>query len=222
MCRVAIAFIVLLCCAPARAQVTLPERYWQPALSGPLLEKTETIRLAPDLTVLSPGERQALNDLLSAGRIMQQIYEEQRHHQSQEALRNLESLHRKRGEQKATAALLDLYRLFSGPVATTLDNRREPFLPVEREVPGRNVYPWGVSREELEAWFATSPGARERLLDERTVVRRATKSSLAADLAVFDAYPALATLHAGVREEIERLSARPDSRALYALPYAVA
>jgi hypothetical protein len=204
------------------AQITLPEGYGPPPQSAAILEKTEVIRLAPDLGRLTPGERQAVNDLLAAGAIMQRLYEEQRHHQSASALGNLQTLHKKRGEQKATADLLQLYRLFSGPIATTLDNKREPFLPVEREVPGKNVYPWGISRDEVSAFLAARPGERDRILAERTVVRRATRASLSADLARLTKYPALAVLHHELREELVRLSAAPEPGGLYALPYAVA
>ena len=43
-----------------------------------------------------------------------------------------------------------LYRLFQGPIATTLDNQRLPFLPVDPPTPGKNVYPWGVSLNLVE------------------------------------------------------------------------
>ena len=66
-----------------------------------------------------------------------------------------------------------LYRLFQGPIATTLENKREPFLGVDPVVPGKNVYPRDVTREEIEAFLAANPGARAEILDVRTVVRRA-------------------------------------------------
>ena len=39
-----------------------------------------------------------------------------------------------------------LYRLFQGPIATTLDNKREPFLPVDGLKPWKNMYPWGITK----------------------------------------------------------------------------
>lgn len=119
--------------------------YWPEAKSNEILAKTETIRLAPDLSSLTPGERAALDDLLKAGGIMQRLYEESRHHQALRAYADL----LKRPRNKETQNLLLLYRLNQGPIAQTPDNKREPFLPVDPQVPGRNVYPIGVTKEEL-------------------------------------------------------------------------
>ena len=61
------------------------------------------------------------------GQIFQALYEQSRHHQARQALAALEGPAR----PPHAAALLRLYRLYQGPIATTLDNRREPFLPVD-------------------------------------------------------------------------------------------
>src|SRR5688500_20332275 len=62
--------------------------------------------------------------------------------------RALEQLDKRTGSKAETQNLLTLYRLFQGPIATTLDNKREPFLPVDSLKPGKNVYPWGIRSEE--------------------------------------------------------------------------
>ena len=64
--------------------------------------------------------------------------------------------------------LLTLYRLFQGPIATTLENKREPFLPVDPVVPGKNMYPWGVKKEELEIFLAAHPEKRDEIMGSRT------------------------------------------------------
>jgi hypothetical protein len=56
-------------------QKPLPEGYWPEAQSNTILEKTETIRLAPDLSSLTAEEQAALKDLLEVGAIMQKLYE---------------------------------------------------------------------------------------------------------------------------------------------------
>ena len=179
----------------ALAASTLPPGYWTPEQAEAVLARTQDVRLAPDLGALTAGERKALDRLLEVGAIFQRLYEESRHHQARESLAALEGLHMKGAAPAHTAALLRLYRLNQGPIATTLDNKRLPFLPVAPPAPGRNVYPLGATREEIDAFLTANPGERDRILDPRTVVRRATAENLPRDRAVLARHPALDTLH---------------------------
>ncbi|HEX8688221.1 MAG TPA: hypothetical protein VF654_17035, partial [Pyrinomonadaceae bacterium] len=145
--------------------------------------------------------------------------EEQRHERAAESRAALEALDRRLGSPQATRDLLDIYRLFQGPVATTLENKREPFLPVELPAPGQAMY-GGATKEEVEAFLAANPGKRDAVLDQRTAVRRATAENLRRDLGKLRQYPALDALHPGLRAELER--AHPDAKAFYAVPYSVA
>jgi hypothetical protein len=190
----------------------LPAGYWPESKSEEILAKTATIRVAPDLSVLNDAERAALKDLMAAGEIMQRLYEHSRHHQALAAFAALQKLPR----TKQTENLLALYRYNRGPIAETLDNKREPFLPVDPQVPGRNVYPLDVTKAELDAFLAANPGLRGEILAERTVVRRATKESIDRDRATLAAHPALRVLH-------PELAARLDNaKGFYAVPYSVA
>src|SRR5437016_9592328 len=101
---------------------TLPAGYWPLEKSQPIIEKTQTIRLAPDLSQLSAGEKKAVAKLLEVGKIFQSIYEDQRHHQALTADHNLNALVRTYTSPAPAASenLLMLYRLFQGPIATTL------------------------------------------------------------------------------------------------------
>lgn len=194
------------------AQV-LPTGYWAVEKSQPLIDKTQTVTLSPDLSRLTEGERKAAAKLIEVGRIFQKLYEEQRHPEALSSYRALEQLD-KRGSTPATQNLLTIYRLFQGPIATTLDNKREPFLPVEATKPGKNVYPWGIAKEAIDS-------KRADLLDLRTVVRYATALNLKDDIAKLNKYPALQTLHPKLLGELQRLSSGPNT-ALYAVPYSVA
>ncbi|HWW73836.1 MAG TPA: hypothetical protein VNZ44_00485, partial [Pyrinomonadaceae bacterium] len=49
----------------------LPAGYWPEERSRALVEKTGTVRLAPDLSQLSEGERRAVAKLLEVGAIFQ-------------------------------------------------------------------------------------------------------------------------------------------------------
>lgn len=183
---------------------------WSPEQQKEILDKTLVVRLAPDLSGLSAGERKAVGELLAVGAILQRVYESSRHPQALAASAGLAG-------DAAT-----LYRLFQGPIATTLDNRREPFLDVDPEAPGRNVYPWRIEAAEVEAWLAAHPKDREELLAERTAVRRATRENLLADLAALKRHPVLGGLQPGLRHRLTQLARRPDPRRLYAVPYSVA
>jgi hypothetical protein len=210
---------------------TYPSDYWPLEKSQPIIDKTQTIRLAPDLSHLSEGERRAVEKLLEVGKLFQNIYEEQRHRQARLSFRNLNQLENN-PPSPDIQNLFTLYRLNQGPIATTLDNKREPFLPVEPVVPGKNMYPWGVKKEELEAYAVAHPDTREAIMDLRTVVRTTGLDNLRHDLTMLARYPALATLHPGLGKGLEAIFQRVSkqqrgarSSALlefYAVPYSVA
>ncbi|MBF5043202.1 NUDIX hydrolase [Aggregicoccus sp. 17bor-14] len=204
------------------ADPPLPAGYWPAARVDELLAKTETLRLAPDLSRLTPAEQGALRDLLEVGRILQRLYEDSRHPQALAAQDRLQKLDARLGSPPRTQRLLQLYRLFQGPIATTLDNSREPFLPVAPQTPARNVYPADATREELDAFLAEHPERSSELMHERTVVRRATAANVARDQATLQRHPALALLHPQLPPRLKALAANPDARAFYAVPYPVA
>jgi hypothetical protein len=129
--------------SPMKSSTNPPTGYWPLEKSQPIIDKTQTIRLAPDLSQLTAGERSAVAKLLEVGKIFQRLYEEQRHPQALSAARDLLSLDKRTRSSTATQNLLTLYRLNQGPIATTLENKREPFLPVNGTEPGKNMYPWG-------------------------------------------------------------------------------
>jgi hypothetical protein len=209
--------LLLILVAPAAAQTPPPVREWSPAEARAVLDKTQRTRLAPDLSHLSAGERIAVGKLLEVGRIFQDLYEQQRH---KDALRRRAALGARtdaHGRDLAT-----LYRLFQGPIGITLDNRRMPFLAVADAPPGKNVYPWGLTREELDAYVAAHPEARAELGHVRSVVRRADLASLKRDMGKLRQYPVLDTLHPGLKAKLQALHRRPDRAILYGLPYSVA
>src|SRR5437879_7963500 len=139
----------------------LPVDYWPLEKSQPIIDKTQTIRLAPDLSQLSAGERAAVAKLLEVGKIFQDLYEKQRHIHALSSYVELVQLDKRTGSKPATQNLLTLYRLFQGPIATTLENKREPFLPVESVVPGKNMYPSAWKKNSIEGFLAAHPETRD-------------------------------------------------------------
>lgn len=190
---------------------------WTEEHAARILEKTQTIRLAPDLSALTPGERTALSRLLEVGRIFQDIYEDSRHRQALELRKRLEGQRTPLAEQQRT-----LYQLFQGPIANTLENQRLPFLVADAVVPGKNVYPWGITKEQVQEVLARHPELRASLFDSRTVVRRADAASLRKDLEALKRFPVIDGLHPGLGNRLRALAAKPDPAMLYAVPYAVA
>jgi hypothetical protein len=193
---------------------TLPTGYWPLEKSQPIIDKTQTIRLSPDLSKLTEGERKAVAKLIEVGYIFQKLYEEQRNPQALSSYRALEELDKKTGSTPATQNLLTLYRLFQGPIATTLENKRESFLPVDPLKPGKNVYPWGITKEAIDE-------KRADLLDLRTVVRSATAKNIQEDIAKLNKYPALQTLHPKLLGTLKGLQPGAQN-AVYSVPYALA
>jgi hypothetical protein len=215
-----LAFALLVSAAALAQQI--PEGYWPESKSDEILKKTETLRLAPDLSSLTEGERSALKDLLQVGVIFQKLYESSRHHQAQEAFDRLFILDSQLGHPKWTRNLLDLYRLSQGPIATTLDNQREAFLPVDPQSPSRNVYPRDATRAEIDAFLAANPGMRETILGERTVVRRATRANAEDDVNLLNVFSLLRELHPAMNMRLRALAEHPEPQAFYGVPYSIA
>jgi hypothetical protein len=199
------------------AQSHVPRTAWPSSKVQAVLERTARTRLAPDLSYLTAGERTAVARLLQVGGIFQDIYEQQRHRNALTARAALE---------KATDArsrdLLRLYSLNQGPIATTLENAREPFLAVDPAPPGKNVYPWDLTEKEFRAYLAANPTERPTLTHLRHVVRRADAGSLSRDLAVLGRHAVLDALHPGLKAKLTRLAQTPNRATLYGLPYSVA
>ena len=199
------------------SQAVTPRTAWAPAQVKAVLDRTARTRLAPDLSHLTPGEQQAVAKLLQVGLIFQDIYEEQRHRGALAARTALE-----KARDAQSRDLLTLYRLNQGPIATTLDNEREPFLAVDPAPPGKNVYPSDLTEKEFQTFIAAYPHERPSLTHLRSVVRRADAATVSRDLAALTRHPVLDGLHPGLKAKLTNLSRKPDAKTLYGLPYSVA
>ncbi|WGM39784.1 hypothetical protein [Caulobacter sp. NIBR1757] len=210
------ASALALAAAPRALAQTSPTE-WTPEQAKAILDKTQALTLAPDLGHLSAGEQAAVAKLLAVGAIFQDVYEVQRHAAAREMRRALAARTDAHGRDLAT-----LYRVFQGPIATTLDNKRVPFVAIADAPPGKNVYPLDLTKAEFEAYVAAHPAEKAGLTHQRSVVRRASSLMLRRDLSRLLRYPVLDTLHPGLRARLERLSRKPDPKVLYAAPYSVA
>ena len=207
---IAAAFALTAC---ATAPTSPPAASVTPAMTAeqiePILARTQRLHLAPDLSALSAGERAAVGELLQAGERLHRLYMLQRHPDALAAADYLAA-------HPELSSARDLFRLNSGPIATTLDNTRAPILSVSPESAARNIYPAGATREALDAYFAAHPARRAELLDTRGVVWAATPENRHRALGALNEYPALDTLHPGLRERLE------GADTYLAVPYSVA
>jgi hypothetical protein len=209
---------LLLVTLPAAAG--LPDGYWSVEKTQPILDAALRVTLDPDLSHLTEAELRAVDELLAAGRIMHALFEEQRHKAAASAHQALDALHSQSASSTETQNLVDLYYLSKGPIVTTLDNERLAFLPVDAADPGKNVYPAGLTRAEIDAYLAAHPHEAKSILDERSVVRRAAADNIAVDLEQLAEFPEIDALHVGLRQQLETLQPNPNT--LYAIPYALA
>src|SRR3712207_209352 len=92
------------------AQNGLPPGYWPEEKSRALLEKTGEVRLAPDVSHLTEGERRAVAKLIEVGKIFQTVYEEQRHGRAAESQAALVALDKRLGSPESTRNLLSIHR----------------------------------------------------------------------------------------------------------------
>lgn len=192
--------------------------YWSQKQAAEILDKTRHVFLDPDLSALTGGERAAVEELLEAGAIIQRLYEDSLHPQALSARHELLALD---GDDAHRQALLDLYYLAEGPIVSTLDNRRVPFLPVAEATPGKNVYPPGMNKSAMDPLLQARPELAAGLLDLRHVVRSTNPENLRRDLAMLATYPMLDGLHPGLTDHLNALLAGEDDAGVYALPYSV-
>lgn len=198
---------------------------WSEAQIDEILALTQQLHLAPDLSGLQANERQAVDKLLAVGAIFNDLYELSRHPQALQSRAALAAVANSSTEQAGdeiehARKLQQLYYVMKGPITSTLDNDRVPFLPADPERPGKNVYPLNVSKEELEKFLQQYPDKRAQILHLRSVVKRNNAHNRQTDLAALSKYPTLDRLHPQLRATLNDLSNSPGI-SFYASPYSV-
>lgn len=121
--------------------------------------------LEASLDHLSAGDRQALELLVQAARIMDEIFLVQAWTGNPDLAPKVAAL---RGP-KARAAQ-EYYRIMFGPWDRLAGF--EPFLGAKPRPPGAGYYPEDMTREEFEAHLAEHPGDREAFTSTFSVIRR--------------------------------------------------
>ena len=195
---------------------------WSEQQVDEILSLTQTLHLAPDVSQLSASEQQAVDKLIAVGNIFNDLYELSRHPQALELRTALEEAEKNNAANSSHLRKLhQLYYLMKGPITSTLNNDRVPFLAADPELPGKNVYPLDVSKDEIETFFQQFPDRRAGLLHLRSIVRRNTANNRLADSIALDKYPTLDRLHPGFRDSLQQLS-KNSSITFYPTPYSIA
>ncbi len=215
---VALMVLLYFCFASYPVALASPEtdgptgQYWTVDQANEILSKTLRIHLSPTTDHLAEGEKEALEFLLEVGSIMHQLYLDSRHPEASRSLEELTHATEEGLSEERVQLLRDLYWLSKGPIATTLDNKRVPFLPVAAEVKGKNVYPWGITKEEIDLFVTENPKPAKSIHHIRHIVRRNTQENVPRDLETLKRFPVLAELHPGLKERLHAL--RVESSAL--------
>ena len=127
--------------------------------------KLAEVRIAPDTTFLSAEERDVVNLLIEASRLMSEIYKRQRLPEYEQVRSAIE-----RSRRADRDLLLEMYDRNFGPWDELADLR--PFWGSEPMPEGAGFYPADLTREEFDAYLAAHPAEREALTSPYTVVRR--------------------------------------------------
>ena len=170
-----LGLIVLLFGVVAVAQ----EKKAAPAIPDRAQLKTMTARFAPtplrvDLSGLSAGDRQALEKLVEAAKIVNTIF------MRQFWSGDLATYHALQQDKTPLgSARLDYFWINKGPWSEI--DEYAAFLPdvPARKLPGANFYPENMTKDEFETWVKTlSPEQKEQAEGFFTVIRRGADGKL--------------------------------------------
>jgi hypothetical protein len=170
-----LGLILLLFAVVAAAQ----EKKVAPAIPDRAQLKTMTARFAPtplrvDLSGLSAGDRQALEKLVEAAKIVNHIF------MQQFWSGDLATYHALQQDKTPLGrARLDYFWINKGPWSEI--DEYAAFLPdvPARKLPGANFYPENMTKDEFETWVKTlTPEQKEQAEGFFTVIRRGADGKL--------------------------------------------
>lgn len=118
--------------------------------------------LVAEIGTLTVTEREVLNDLIAAARIMDEIFLRQVWQGNPELRRQLDSA--------ADEAVRQYFAINFGPWDRLAE--LEPFIGDMPHPPGAGYYPTDMSRQELENWLEAHPEQREAFTSLHTVIQR--------------------------------------------------
>ncbi|MBC7924056.1 MAG: hypothetical protein H7039_00200, partial [Bryobacteraceae bacterium] len=126
------------------------------------------VNLAPDVTRLSDGDKQALIKLVQAARLIDDLFLQQYWSKNRETLASLRQDKSALGKSR-----LEYFLLNKGPWSAL--DEHAAFLPdvPPKKLPGANFYPEDLTKPAFESWTATlSPEKKREAESFFTVIRR--------------------------------------------------
>ncbi len=128
--------------------------------------------LEADLSQLSDGDRHALDLLVEAGKVIDEVFEMQAWANRAEMDARVDAY-----EGPHAAAVKTYYAIMRGP----WDRLKawEPWLGHQEHPEGAGYYPEDMTREEFEAWIAAHPEDEEAFRSLHTVIRRKGEALIA-------------------------------------------
>lgn len=123
------------------------------------------MRMETDLTVLSQGDREALDHLVKAAELVDQIFVRQAWAGNPEFAAKVAAL-----SGPLAVPAKDYYRIMYGPWDRL--EAFEPFLGTAPYPDGAGFYPEDMTKKEFEAWVEAHPDDRDAFMSLTTVIRR--------------------------------------------------
>ncbi len=133
-----------------------------------------TVEMTPDTSYLTAEEKQVVNKLIGASRLMSEIYLRQRNPQNPAIRAEIEGT--------GDADLLEMFDRNFGPWDEGAD--LHPFHGETTMPEGAGFWPADLTREELDTYLAAHPEQREAILSPYTVVKREGENLVAVPYSV--------------------------------------
>ena len=121
--------------------------------------------LHANLEHLSAGDRAALNHLIDAARVVDELFARQAWTRNPEFAKEVATL-----EGPGADAAKEYYRIMVGPWDRL--RSRETFLGTTPHPPGAGFYPEDLTKEAFEAWITAHPDDKTAFTSPTTVIRR--------------------------------------------------
>ncbi len=119
----------------------------------------------------SAREHRLIDELIAASRDLEEIYWRQNSPEDIPIYQSLVS------SKDGRADALRRYLWINGSRYDQIEENR-PFIGTAPMPPGRNLYPRGIGRDEIEAYVKAHPAEKKAIYDERTVVELVSRNPL--------------------------------------------
>jgi len=166
------------------------------------LAKLAPVEIKADISTLSEGDRAALDRIIEAARIMDELFFRQVYHHNEEIREQLKS-----SSDPTAKVALELFTVMYGPYNRMIDDA--PFLDVPPKPPGADYYPEDMTREEFLDWIENHPEDKEAFEHTFTLIRRHDEGLAAFSYSRGEAYLKLLNQAARLLEEAAALTDDP-------------